>query len=214
MGVSFLSSSSLSLSCLFFFSALLRPHQRKEPQKRLERSLTPATKTNARKKERKRERERENNMGKRKSKAPPPKKVQPKLDTTFTCPFCNHEKSVSAKLDFQQYKGLVECSVCGQKYACKIDDLSAAIDVYSDWIDACERLNAPGGDGEEEEEEDEEVLRKERELDAGEMGLKKKIKKKKQKTGTRKDDQYEKDFIDSEDDEEDASDTSESDSDA
>ena len=126
------------------------------------------------------EREREKNMGKRKSKAPPPKKVQPKLDTTFTCPFCNHEKSVSAKLDFQQYKGLVECSVCGQKYACKIDDLSAAIDVYSDWIDACERLNAPGGDGEEEEEEDEEVLRKERELDAGEMGLKKKIKKKKQ----------------------------------
>ena len=109
---------------------------------------------------------------------------------------------------------MVECSVCGQKYACKIDDLSAAIDVYSDWIDACERLNAPGGDGEEEEEEDEEVLRKERELDAGEMGLKKKIKKKKQKTGTRKDDQYEKDFIDSEDDEEDASNTSESDSDA
>ena len=179
--------------------------------------MTPATKTNARKKERKRERERErereNNMGKRKSKAPPPKKVQPKLDTTFTCPFCNHEKSVSAKLDFQQYKGLVECSVCGQKYACKIDDLSAAIDVYSDWIDACERLNAPGGDGEEEEEEDEEVLRKERELDAGEMGLKKKIKEKKQKTGTRKEDQYEKDFIDSEDDEEGASDTSESDSD-
>ena len=38
-------------------------------------------------------------------------------------------------------------------------------------------------------------------------------KKKKQKTGTRKDDQYEKDFIDSEDDEEGASDTSESDSD-
>ena len=183
--------------------------------------LTPAPTKRTREREkhththtyREREREREKNMGKRKSKAPPPKKVQPKLDTTFTCPFCNHEKSVSAKLDFQQYKGLVECSVCGQKYACKIDDLSAAIDVYSDWIDACERLNAPGGDGEEEEEEDEEVLRKERELDAGEMGLKKKIKKKKQKTATRKDDQYEKDFIDSEDDEEGASDTSESDSD-
>ena len=211
--------------CPTFLCVALRLHQRKERslKKRLERPFDARThKTNARKREthththteREREREREKNMGKRKSKAPPPKKVQPKLDTTFTCPFCNHEKSVSAKLDFQQYKGLVECSVCGQKYACKIDDLSAAIDVYSDWIDACERLNAPGGDGEEEEEEDEEVLRKERELDAGEMGLKKKIKKKKQKTGTRKDDQYEKDFIDSEDDEEDASDTSESDSDA
>ena len=153
-------------------------------------------------------------MGKRKSKAPPPKKVQPKLDTQFTCPFCNHDKSVTAKLDFQQYKGLVECSVCGQKYACTIDDLSAAIDVYSDWIDACERLNAPGGGGggdeeEEEEEEEEKALR--RAKDAEEES-----RKKKQKTtevgGKRKDDEYEKDFIDSEEDEEEdvGDDTSES----
>ena len=154
-------------------------------------------------------------MGKRKSKAPPPKKVQPKLDTQFTCPFCNHDKSVTAKLDFQQYKGLVECSVCGQKYACTIDDLSAAIDVYSDWIDACERLNAPGGGGggdeeeEEEEEEEEKALR--RAKDAEEE-----LRKKKQKTteggGKRKDDEYEKDFIDSEEDEEEdvGDDTSES----
>lgn len=159
-------------------------------------------------------------MGKRKSKAPPPKKVQPKLDTTFTCPFCNHEKSVSAKLDFQQYKGLVECSVCGQKYACTIDDLSAAIDVYSDWIDACERLNAPGGGGggeeggeEDEEEEDEEDRRKEvRAADAADEELRKKKKKKQKTEGKRKDDEYEKDFIDSEEDEEeDFGDDSESD---
>jgi hypothetical protein len=37
-------------------------------------------------------------QGKRKSSKPPPKKVAPKLDKLFTCPFCNHEKSVSAKL--------------------------------------------------------------------------------------------------------------------
>jgi transcription elongation factor Elf1 len=105
-------------------------------------------------------------MGKRKSKAPPPKKVQPKLDTQFTCPFCNHARSVQAKLDFQQYKGLVECTVCGQKYACQIDDLSHAIDVYSDWIDACERLNAPGqaddddDDAEEADDDDKEAMLK------------------------------------------------------
>jgi len=156
-------------------------------------------------------------MGKRKSKAPPPKKVQPKLDTTFTCPFCNHEKSVSAKLDFQQYKGLVECSVCGQKYACTIDDLSAAIDVYSDWIDACERLNAPGGGGggeDDEEEEEEEDRRKEvRAADAADEELRKKKKKKQKTEGKRKDDEYEKDFIDSEEDEEEdfGDDSSESD---
>jgi transcription elongation factor Elf1 len=160
-------------------------------------------------------------MGKRKSKAPPPKKVQPKLDTTFTCPFCNHEKSVSAKLDFQQYKGLVECSVCGQKYACTIDDLSAAIDVYSDWIDACERLNAPGGGGggedeeeflKEEEEEEEDRRKEVRAADAADEELRKKKKKKQKTEGKRKDDEYEKDFIDSEEDEEeDFGDDSESD---
>ena len=41
---------------------------------------------------------RRDTQGKRKSSKPPPKKVAPKLDKLFTCPFCNHEKSVSAKL--------------------------------------------------------------------------------------------------------------------
>ena len=36
--------------------------------------------------------------GKRSAKKPPPKKVAPKLDKTFNCPFCNHEKSVHAKM--------------------------------------------------------------------------------------------------------------------
>ncbi len=153
-------------------------------------------------------------MGKRKSKAPPPKKVQPKLDTQFTCPFCNHDKSVTAKLDFQQYKGLVECSVCGQKYACTIDDLSAAIDVDSDWIDACERLNAPGkgGGGDEEEEEEEEEEKAVRRAKDAEEELRKKKQKTTEGGGKKKDDEYEKDFIDSEEEEEEdvGDDTSES----
>lgn len=39
-------------------------------------------------------------MGKRKSKrkAPPKRKATGPLDTLFTCPFCNHEKSCEVKM--------------------------------------------------------------------------------------------------------------------
>ena len=52
-------------------------------------------------------------QGKRKSSKPPPKKVAPKVDTMFTCPFCNHDKAVIAKMDHLTEKGLVECTVVG-----------------------------------------------------------------------------------------------------
>jgi|TARA_B110000977_G_scaffold196171_1_gene276019 transcription elongation factor Elf1 len=94
-------------------------------------------------------------MGKRKSSKPPPKKVAPKVDTTFTCPFCNHDKSVTAKMDHLTEKGLVECTVCGQKYTCNITHLSEPIDVYSDWIDACDKANKDDDDAPRDEEEDE-----------------------------------------------------------
>ncbi len=81
-------------------------------------------------------------QGKRKSSKPPPKKIMPRVDTTFSCPFCNHSKAVVAKMDHLTENGLVECTVCGQKYSCKITSLSEPIDVYSDWIDACERANS------------------------------------------------------------------------
>jgi len=92
-------------------------------------------------------------MGKRKSSKPPPKKVVPKVDTTFTCPFCNHDKAVIAKMDHLTEKGLVECTVCGQKYTCNITHLSEPIDVYSDWIDACDNLNRERDDEDEDEAE-------------------------------------------------------------
>mmetsp|Transcript_8667 Transcript_8667/g.21488 ORF Transcript_8667/g.21488 Transcript_8667/m.21488 type:complete len:93 (-) Transcript_8667:160-438(-) len=92
-------------------------------------------------------------MGKRKSSKPPPKKVVPKVDTMFTCPFCNHDKAVIAKMDHLTEKGLVECTVCGQKYTCNITHLSEPIDVYSDWIDACDNLNRERDDEDEDEAE-------------------------------------------------------------
>lgn len=81
-------------------------------------------------------------MGKRKSSKPPPKKQRAKLDTQFNCPFCNSENSVGAELDFDRGVGTVSCSMCAASYTTKIHQLSEAIDLYSDWIDACEDANA------------------------------------------------------------------------
>ncbi len=37
--------------------------------------------------------------------------------------------------------GKVECNVCHESYSTSIHKLTEAIDVYSDWIDACEDAN-------------------------------------------------------------------------
>lgn len=81
-------------------------------------------------------------MGKRKSSKPPPKKQRPKLDIAFNCPFCNTNKSVSCALDWDKEVGTVSCTVCSAKYSTTITNLSEAIDVYSEWIDACEAENS------------------------------------------------------------------------
>ncbi|XP_005533943.1 PREDICTED: transcription elongation factor 1 homolog [Pseudopodoces humilis] len=68
-------------------------------------------------------------MGRRKSKRKPPpkKKMTGTLETQFTCPFCNHEKSCDVKIRV----GALTAP----------PDLSEPVDVYSDWIDACEAAN-------------------------------------------------------------------------
>ncbi|CAI8012861.1 Transcription elongation factor 1 homolog [Geodia barretti] len=82
-------------------------------------------------------------MGRRKSKrkAPPKKRMTGPLDTQFTCPFCNHEKSCEVKLDRQRNTGLITCRVCLEDFQTPINYLSEAVDVYSDWVDACESAN-------------------------------------------------------------------------
>lgn len=76
-------------------------------------------------------------MGKRKSSSKPqgPKK-RAVLATTFTCLFCNHEKSVSVKVDKKAGVGSLSCSVCAQSFQCGANYLSAPIDIYSEWVDA------------------------------------------------------------------------------
>ncbi len=103
-------------------------------------------------------------MGRRKSKrAPGPKRkaIQP-LETMFNCPFCNHEKSCEVKMEKARNTGRIQCNVCledfqvrrgkksqlGERLArnsfvaqASINFLSEPIDVYNEWIDACEAAN-------------------------------------------------------------------------
>lgn len=80
-------------------------------------------------------------MGKRKkaAKAPTKKKAEP-LATTFPCLFCNHENAVSAKIDKKTGVGHLSCKVCDQNFHCSINYLSAPVDVYSEWVDACDAV--------------------------------------------------------------------------
>jgi len=89
-------------------------------------------------------------MGKRKKAAKKPtgpRKNEP-LATTFACLFCNHEKSVEIKMDRKAGTGYLSCKVCAQSYQSQVNYLSAPVDVYSDWVDACDAVakgNADGG---------------------------------------------------------------------
>ncbi|KAK3297556.1 transcription elongation factor Elf1 like-domain-containing protein [Chaetomium fimeti] len=88
-------------------------------------------------------------MGKRKSSSKPqgPKKRDP-LPTTFTCLFCNHEKSVEVKLDKKAGCGHLQCKICGQRFQCGINYLSSPIDVYSEWVDAADAVAAEARENE------------------------------------------------------------------
>ncbi|XP_056265421.1 transcription elongation factor 1 homolog [Pseudoliparis swirei] len=82
-------------------------------------------------------------MGRRKSKRKPPpkKKLTGDLDSQFTCPFCNHEKSCDVKMERTRNTGIISCAVCLEEFQTPITYLSEPVDVYSDWIDACEIAN-------------------------------------------------------------------------
>ncbi|GAB7347971.1 hypothetical protein MBLNU459_g5474t1 [Dothideomycetes sp. NU459] len=86
-------------------------------------------------------------MGKRKSSSKPqgPKKREP-LATSFQCLFCNHENAVTVKLDKKSSTGDLSCKVCGQTFQTGINYLSQAVDVYSDWVDACDAVAKDAAD--------------------------------------------------------------------
>lgn len=101
-------------------------------------------------------------MGKRKkSSRGPVKKLKQKLDTQFTCLFCNHEKAINCTIDKKSNIGTLTCKICGQSFQTSITSLSEPIDIYSTWIDACEavaeeeakRVEAESGELDDEDDE-------------------------------------------------------------
>ncbi|EEP79204.1 conserved hypothetical protein [Uncinocarpus reesii 1704] len=67
------------------------------------------------------------------------------LPTTFSCLFCNHENCILIKLNKKLGLGNLTCKICGQRFQTGINYLSAAVDVYSDWVDACDAVAKEGG---------------------------------------------------------------------
>ncbi|KAF9053709.1 Elf1-domain-containing protein, partial [Hymenopellis radicata] len=82
-------------------------------------------------------------MGKRKKSsrkpgAPSAARRKEPLDTTFTCIFCQHDKSVSVRVDRKEGVAQLICKVCDQRFQSKVNHLTEPIDIYSEWIDAAE----------------------------------------------------------------------------
>ncbi|KAG5222037.1 transcription elongation factor [Salix suchowensis] len=82
-------------------------------------------------------------MGKRKSRAkPPPKKRMDKLDTVFSCP-----SATMVVVDMKNLIGEAVCGICQESFSMTITALTEPIDIYSEWIDECERVNTLEDDG-------------------------------------------------------------------
>lgn len=113
-------------------------------------------------------------MGRRKSKAKVIKKKRATVPKIFDCPFCNHAKCVECVLNMHKSIGTIKCRICDTKFQTSINFLTEPIDIFSEWIDECEAINAAdaeaadgdtqgrGGDGRDEgigeEDHEEDVL--------------------------------------------------------
>ena len=67
------------------------------------------------------------------------KKKQPTMQTEFKCPFCNYEKCVAAKMDYDKETGTLECRVCAATYTATINYLSEPVDVWALPLDRAAR---------------------------------------------------------------------------
>lgn len=57
-------------------------------------------------------------------------------------------------MDYDHAQGEIKCDQCNAKHESRISRLSEPIDVYAEWIDMCEDVNANGGARVEQEEDD------------------------------------------------------------
>ena len=82
-------------------------------------------------------------MGGSKKKAQKPiAKAGRKLPSSFKCPFCSRADSVNVVMMRTVLVGSLRCGSCGVDFKTRITALSQPVDVYADWIDACNALAA------------------------------------------------------------------------
>ncbi|CAK9182964.1 unnamed protein product [Ilex paraguariensis] len=63
-------------------------------------------------------------MGKRKSRTNPAlKKRMEKLDTVFSCPFCDHGSSGECRIDMKNLIGEVVCRICQENFSTTATDI-------------------------------------------------------------------------------------------
>lgn len=70
------------------------------------------------------------------------KQVQTKKRVTlakrFKCPFCANEDVVECTMKLREGTGSLECRICDASFQMPIHHLHEPIDVFSEWLDACE----------------------------------------------------------------------------
>ena len=62
----------------------------------------------------------------------------------FKCPFCSHDASCEVKLERAVDTGTISCRVCGESYQMRINHLTEPVDVFCEWVDACEAARKEG----------------------------------------------------------------------
>ncbi|KAI4995621.1 hypothetical protein ZWY2020_035524 [Hordeum vulgare] len=63
-----------------------------------------------------------------------------KLDTSFAA-FCNHPDGVACTIDLKLFVASAVCYVCQEAYHTAAHHLTEPVDIYHEWIDACEKAN-------------------------------------------------------------------------
>ncbi len=81
-------------------------------------------------------------MGKRKMQRPLFVRKNEKLETRFKCPFCEEDESVEVKVARKLKVAGLLCQSCGVKYLTHSHNLTEPLDVYQEWLDECELVNA------------------------------------------------------------------------
>lgn len=63
---------------------------------------------------------------------------------------------MECRIDMKNLIGEASCRICQESFSTTVTALTEPIDIYSEWIDECERVNNPEDDGVKNLEDDEE----------------------------------------------------------